>query len=408
MKMRTFVLLSWTLAMMAGPATSAADADTSDTGQFKGFFKKNFQFHGYLSVAFADLNLDEERPLTSNENILGIPEDGTASYGNAALFLRYAPVDRHSFVLQLSSRELGDSPVDEVEDAVDLDWLFWEYQPADNTRIRLGRVPTAVGIFNEIRDVGVLLPFYRPPHVFYRQGSLFSETVDGLAVSQRFLPTSEWSLDLDLYYGEFELLEQGVGFIGSVREVDVSDVYGGQLWLDTPVSGLRLGLGAQSWDVGAESRFNFEETNWSSWYFSVEGLFEHFVTRAEFRHVDTSTQSSPASSLTDIDLEFYYVQLGWLINDRWSLYVQSEVADIIQFNSLFVGGDTEFREREDFGVSLVYKLSVNLAVKAEYHDTSSETTLRTTLVVGPSGPQFLRTYRDIGSDYSIVSLSVSF
>lgn len=390
-----YTLFAW--GVLGSPALADDDHTLAD----------RFDLHGYLTLGWADLDLDDPRPTNGDETILGIPEDG-ALYGNAALLARYTHSRQHSFILQLSARELGDSPVGDLEDEVELDWLFYQYQPRESWRIRLGRVPVAVGIFNEIRDVGVLLPFYRPSFVFYREGSIFSETVDGISISHSFARDRTWSFDLDAYYGKFEVIEQGVGLTERVTTVDAKDAIGVQLWANTPVDGLRLGVGAQRWKVGAESRFNFRETTWKSWYLSFDWMRENFVVRAEYRRLESPSQSSPQSSLTEAELDIAYLQLGWQVTERLGFWIQPEIMDITQNNDVFVGGSVDFRDRQDIGISAVYRFRSNLVLKAEYHEVENELVVSQVPVPVPGGFLLDRTYGGFDSSYSIISLSTSF
>ena len=144
---------------------------------------------------------------TVDEVVLGIPEDGTWDYRILALQFRYAISEKDTFIVQFSSRSLGESPINDLEDEIELDWAFYQRKLGDSTRLKIGRVQIPFGIFNEIRDVGTILPFYRPPYVFYQEGSYTSETVDGIVLSHIFATESESSLELNLWIGEYEFIE---------------------------------------------------------------------------------------------------------------------------------------------------------------------------------------------------------
>lgn len=373
--------------------------------QEESYWKRHFSLHGFATVGFGELDPARPGNLTGDEVILGIEEDGSFPYGNAALNLRYDPAPKHTFILQIATSELGNSPIDDLEDDIELDWFFYQYQVTDYTRLRIGRQPAPAGIFNELRDVGVLLPFFRPAFVFYREGSLFSETVDGIGISHRFFPERAWNLDVDAYYGEFAVFEQGAM---SFNEVDVTDAVGAQLWLETPIDGLRLGLGGLRWDVGEESAFNREKTTWKSWYGSVDGVFDRFVARGEFRRleVDVVPFQSPLPVALGIDL--YYLQLGWHATDKLAFYVQPEFTDIQQDSVTFVGGSTRSKDRRDYGFSAVYQFRPNIVLKGEYHEVEAELTVGNEIVFGPTGPAVRVLYDTFEGDYSILSLAVSF
>lgn len=132
--------------------------------------------HGYLSQAYAK---------SDGNQILGVDSEGTTDYRTAALLLRYEMSDFDSFVVQLSNERLGESPFGALREDVTFDWLFYERKIGGSTALRVGKVPNPFGIYAELRDVGILLPFYRPPNSIYQEFFL-SETIDGVSVSRDF------------------------------------------------------------------------------------------------------------------------------------------------------------------------------------------------------------------------------
>ncbi|MCG8455913.1 MAG: hypothetical protein MI919_06485 [Holophagales bacterium] len=366
-----------------------------------------FQLHGHLTTAYAESSLDQDRTLFVEEAILGIPEDGTWDYRMAALQVRFEATERHSFVLQLSHRHFDDSLIDPFTDDVELDWLFWDWQLGQSTRLRLGRFATPVGIFNEIRDVGTLLPFFRPSLGFYREGSFFSETIDGIGISHRFELAGEWGLEADLYYGEFEVLEQSQGLGGRLREVDASGAFGGQVWLDTPIDGLRLGLGGLRWDMDEESVANPVEAEWWSWYASIDGNFERFVVRVEYRYVDIPIDLPPVFPAGGLDLDTVYAQIGWRVTPKLSFWLQAETNDVEQTHPNTVGGSFEYLNIEDQAVAVNYAFRPSLVLKGEYHEQELED-FAVAAVPTPSGLFFDFRTVPFSSEYFIVSLAYSF
>jgi hypothetical protein len=373
------------------------------------YWKDHFTLHGYLTTAYQELDPDPAAPrLSAEEAILGLDEGGTFDYRIAALQLRYDPTPKHTFLIQLSHRKLGDSAIEDIESAVELDWLFYQYQFTDDTALKLGRFPVAAGIFNEIRDVGVVLPFFRPSFNFYREGGLFSETVDGIGISHSFWSQNPWSLDVDAYYGEYDIQEQGSASSGAGRVLDVavSDAYGVQFWLNTPVSGLRFGLGAATWDVGEESGFNTVEANWDSWYASVDGSFAKWVVRAEYRRLEFPVDIFPTLD-NQASQDIYYYQLGYHFTDRLSLFGQSEFADAEQTGAIFLDGGVSFNNRQDDALSLVFALRPNIVFKGEYHEQAFELA-NVVPVFTPGGLRLDVLFDEFKDEYFIVSASFSF
>ncbi len=402
-------------------AGSGAGAPASDTAASPGSGPlSKLQIHGFLTQAYATASFVGNRiPLpggsdpgpTFDETALGIPEDGTFDYRNLALQFRYEMSPKDIMVIQFSSRALGFSPIADAEDEIELDWAFYDRRIGDYSSIKIGRVQIPIGIFNQIRDVGTILPFYRPSFSFYREGSFTTETVDGLDFSHTFFADRDWSLDLDLYAGSWESFELTV-FGEEEATIAENEGYGFQLWLNTP-SILRLGLGGHHRDVteGAEGilREPGATTRIDDWYASAEAIGNRFVARAEYREFDNDPEPAPAFAARDFRalVILYYVQLGFNINEKVRIFGQFERSESELDASIFTE-TVKSTPREDLGFALNYLFRPSLVLKAEWHQVEGEE-FGFIPVFGPAG-FFLQPFiQEFSSgDYSILSLSVSF
>jgi hypothetical protein len=206
------------IVTMALLCCSALDGRADD-------FLNNLSVHGFLSVGYGRAD---------GETVLGIPNRGTTDYRNAALQFGYAlrPTDR--IVIQLSHERVG---VDDLSAAVlpeiALDWAFYEHRFTDRTVVKAGRVPLPVGLYNEVRDVGTLLPFYRPPTTNYSEVLLASETVDGVVLLQT-VPLGKWSLEIQPFAG-------GWDSVATTFRARMEDVIGATVFVRTPIEGIRVG-----------------------------------------------------------------------------------------------------------------------------------------------------------------------
>ena len=379
------------------------------------------QIHGFLTQAYATADFVGNRVLgpggadpgpTFNEIALGIPEDGTFEYWNIALQFRYEITPRDIMVVQFSSRALGDSPIADLEDEVELDWAFYERRLADHTSLKVGRVQIPLGIFNEIRDVGTILPFYRPPFLFYREGTFTNETVDGVVLSHTFWPESDWSLEADFFVGNWETFE--LTPLGeSDATIATDEGYGTQLWLNTPIPSLRFGYGIHWRDRtgGAEGviRLPGSTTRFVDWYASVEAAFEKFVLRAEWRQFTGDPEVSPAFGADDFfsNIDNYYIHMGYHFTERFRVYAQYEKSDSSLHASVFTN-DFDVSLEQDLGIAVNYLFSPNLVLKAEHHIVKGED-----FGLIPLGPNFSPPLAPFTQDMSdgsrtILSLSVSF
>ncbi|MEM9291843.1 MAG: hypothetical protein AAGD01_09190 [Acidobacteriota bacterium] len=378
---------------------SLGQANSGDSS----YWEDHFRLYGYLTTAYAEL---DPAPIgrTGDQRVLGLEEDGSWEYRNAALQLRYDVNPKNTFIVQLSHRDYGDSPIGDIEDEVELDWLFYEYRFNDSYSLKLGRVPVPVGIFNEYRDVGTLLPFFRPSFNFYREGSFVSETVDGAIFVGRVFQDSNWSLDFDIFYGEFDLVEQAGLTADNVFEAEATDDIGFQLWLNSPVDGLRFGFGGQRYDVEG-SGFHTAKDEWETWYASVDGVFDRWTARAEYKYLSLPSDNTVIVG-GELELFTWYFQLGFNITDALSIWVQPEFADVEQDGINLRRID--FVQRDDLGFSLVYAIRPNIVLKAEYHEETFESIVGFGVEIENGIPTLVFSFDEFESEYIIGSVSLSF
>lgn len=378
------------------------------------------EVHGFMTQAWATTNFvggrlpnpdGSEAGPTFDELALGISDDGTFDYRTMALQFRYQMTDKDIVVIQLSSRSLGESLISDVEDEIELDWAFYEHRITDNTSVKVGRVQIPLGIFNEIRDVGTILPFYRPAFAFYREGTFTSETVDGVLLSHTFWPESDWSLETDVYIGEWDYFEFSP--FDQALTIANNKGYGGQLWLNTPLPGLRLGFGGHKRKTtgGAEgiSRQIGGEDDFDDIYASIDANLSRFVFRAEYREFAGEAAPNPLFGGAPFRgvIPFWYAQIGVHASEKVRVFAQYE-NEKSRGSSPVLAEPFDTTLREDFGIAINYLFSPNVVLKAEYHEVEGED-LSFLPVFGPAGFQLQPVNFQLDSgDYSILSLSVSF
>ena len=338
---------------------------------------EKFAVHGYLTQAFADAN---------GEQILGIPAGGTTDYRRAAVLLRFTPTTKDALVIQLANRRLGESPSMTFEPDVKLDWAFYERKLGADTSIRVGRIPQPMGLLNETRYVGTLLPFYRAPYNFYQEGSFTSETLDGLSLRHSTSPANAWSVEVSAYAGGFSMIESSDSGLVKTR---AENMIGGQLFLNTPVSGLRFGFGAQRFDLNGTVLVADGKDAWTNYYGSGEYLGEKVKLRSEYR----KTKIRDAS----VNFETWYVYGGVNVTSRLGLHGQFDTSKI---NFPSGGGRFEVpKYYEDKTLGLTFAIRPDVVVKGEYHWSESQLLETNIYPLGaPSRPV----------NYGIVSMSVSF
>jgi len=327
-------------------------------------------FHGYLTQAYGQ---------TDGFTFLGIPEDGTADYRTAAVQIRADISDDDAFVVQFSHERFGNSRVAEIKDDVELDWIYYERHFGPTT-LKVGRVQIPFGIYSEVRDVGTVLPFYRPSHNFYGEAAYSSETVDGIVVSRDFSLGDSWRLEADAHYGNWEFVQRD--FITGAYQADqVDDSVGLQLWLDTPLPGFRVGGGYMEYHIQAPTG----EMKWDTVFAGLSGEFERFSF-----HTD--------AKLTDIgigDVYLGYIHAGVNLTDKITLNAQQDLF-YLEF-----AGTPRTKIDDDLALGLNYAFSSSVVLKAEHHWNEGNFWLEDAPPQPPSASS-------IETRYWLVSLSTAF
>ncbi len=321
------VLLLILLACLSGQAL-IAQSDPAAEEESEGIA---LTIHGYLTQAYAQSDGNE---------IAGISEDGTADYRAAAIQIRAGISEEDSFAVQFSHERFGESGLKAFQADVALDWIFYDHRFGDSG-IKVGRVPIPFGIYNEVRDVGTLLPFYRPSINFYGEGAYTSETVDGIVLSHTF-DLGDWNLAGDLHYGNWEFINRS----GRFAKRKVRDSIGVELWLETPVPGLRIGAGGMRFDVEEPDGFR-----WKTYHISAQGQFGRVEANAEYKWIDFVEGTYDAG----------YLHLGVRATDKIVVNGQYDYSDLnIDF---FREGDFD----DDAALGVNYSVRPDLVVKLEHH-----------------------------------------
>ncbi|MCG3110466.1 MAG: hypothetical protein MCM46_01470 [Candidatus Manganitrophus sp. SB1] len=338
--------------------------------------ESNLSIYGYLTQAYAN---------SSGGQILGIPQDGTTDYRTAALMFRYKMTAKDTFVLQLNHERLGESPLAD-DHTVEMDWLYYQHQLSDSVIIKIGKIPIPNGIYNEVMDAGTVLPFYRPASQFYGEVAFSSETVDGGVIAHS-LPLGAWELQTEIYAGEWDFVYVIDGVVTPVRS---KSALGAQLWLQTPIEGLRLGLGGNhTVDHDVPTVPPGHKQSQKDLHASLDADFEHFLFQVEYRKSDSKYH----------DFQDYYALAGARLG-KFQFNVMAEIATL-DLPTVVVPGLNfmDLKLHRDYAVGVNYKFRPDLVLKVEGHQVKTLNTEE------PIVPLFMD---PIKVKYYIVSLSTSF
>jgi hypothetical protein len=334
--------------------------------------------HGYLTQAFAK---------TNGPQIFGIPGHGTTDYRRAALLVRFMPSTKDSLVIQLAHRKLGLSPTAATDPDVKVDWAFYERELSDAVSVRVGRLPLPMGLQNETRYVGILLPFYRAAYNFYQEGTFTSETIDGLGVSYA-KSRSSWRMELSTYAGGFTMTEMTPQT--GVARPRAEGAIGGQVWITPPVDGLKVGFGANRFELRGTLLVADRQDVGSAFFPSIEYAGSRVKLRSEFRR----------SKLRDAHVvaDGSYLYGGFSVTSRLGLHGQIDMSRIKITVAPGVIVDLK-PYHKDWAFGATFEIRPGVVLKGEYHWARSH------LLEAPA-EVFGAGIRPV--NYGILSMSVAF
>jgi hypothetical protein len=320
--------------LVAVASTASAQSDLAE----------KLTVHGYLSQAFGK---------ASDVGVYGLPTDGTTDYRKVALLLRYAATEHGDFVLQFGHRRMGSNTAIASYSDVTVDWAFWQ-QKIGEVSFRVGRIPVAGGIFNETRYVGTLLPFFRAPQTVYPEGF---ETSDGASVSYTFGRGKPFSVDWNASYGGAEFRIESFNDPAGGRSLSYASVdrmIGNQIWLNTPLSGLRLGVNRKDYRGDGFISQSSEMLWGSSTQYSAEATAWNSIFRAEL--IDSRSNGNIYTG--------QYVQGTFRVTEQLS--VSGEVAKSTYETTMPYFGRMHLPIAKEKGVGVNYAFDPRFVVKFEH------------------------------------------
>jgi hypothetical protein len=303
----------------------------------------------------------------------------TLDYRAVALQIGYSFSDIDKLVLQLSHRRLGNNMLEGSENEIRLDWGFYERHVLGEGSVRIGKLPLPRGLFNEIRDVGTALPFYRAPFAIYHESA---ETFDGASAGYRFFARSPWSLQVEAYGGSYEFeYVRHTPEASFIETIGARSVHGAVAWLELPLPGTRIGLSGHRYRHAGE-----DDPNWYDlWQLSGESVLDRFTGRVEYMKADSRGYGYDAS----------YVQVGYRLFDNITLNAQREYGDVAV---TFPGQELELDYIRDLAGGIAWMVRPNAVLKLEFHDYEGYSLDRYNGFENPPGV----------ASYMIASLAVGF
>jgi hypothetical protein len=241
-----------------------------------------------------------------------------------------------------------------------LDYAFAEWKFSDELLLRAGQVKQPFGISNEVSTVGTLRPFFRLPQAIYGPVGLIGLAYRGLGVTGSRELGREWSLSYDVYAGstvieDFEppedlLRGNAVAEASAIEIESTRDLYGGRVALDTPLSGLKVGLsGCQGKQIGLGRR----------WVLGVDAeyLTDAWSIRAEYGH---------ESVIESEALDAFYLEVAYRVGRHWQVATQyGRLSE--ELSGVDVSRAPSLLDHRELAIGLNYWFSPEFVFKLAYH-----------------------------------------
>lgn len=348
----------------------------------------NFTFHGSLATGYGK---------SDGLGVFGIPKDGTFDYRAIALQFGYKFDANDRVVVQLLHRGLGKSPLKTQMAELYPVYAFYEKKAAGFT-FKAGRNPLPRGIYNEVRFIGTLLPLFR--EAMYQETL---ENIDGVVVSRSFELGGNWGFDANVMGGEFDIKyfipTATAAIVGSTR---AENSLGTQLWLRTPLKGLRFGAFADRFDIRPVGNAPKSAPQFMR-LASVDGDFAKGFVRAEFQNLSAGA-GAKKSSYTN-----WYAQAGVKPTEQLTLLAEyNQARSLLHFPVPLP--DLDLNLQNDVAVAVNFAQSGNVKYKFELHRAdgySFDTQVPT--VIPPTRPPLVMTPAPRSKAvYGILSIAVAF
>jgi hypothetical protein len=281
----------------------------------------------------------------------GIPLQGTSDYRAFTFQARYKLDGNDELVMQIFNRRFGTSPLASALPDVTMQWAFWQHR-FENGAIKLGRSPFPRGLVNEVRYIGTLNPFFRPP---LELTSDAFDAVDGVVANYHFDLGHGFSIDQYAFGGgsEFRAIATTATSV-DLRIARTENLYGYQTFINVPLWNIRLGAFGD--------RYSFRQTTGTGHRTNLVYSGEATVDRFKF----TTEHSRITGEGPSNDNRSGYFMGTFRLTDRLSLGAQkSYTKRLLYFTDTRL--NTDILEVRNTGAVASVRVSPNVVLKLEHH-----------------------------------------
>jgi len=208
------------------------------------------EIHGFLSQGYLN---------STENNYLGNTKQGTFAFNEFGINLNTRIDNDLQIGIQILARDFGD----QGKDKPGIDWASINYRHYDWLGVEAGIIKTPIGLYNDSRDLDFTRTFVLLPEAVYPEEFRdFLQSFTGVGLYgnvplhrggsvdyHTFLGTTEVGDDSGLALATESNAPPGVAI--TVNDVEFKKLYGGQVFWNTPLTGLKIG--------GTYAYFDYDE-----------------------------------------------------------------------------------------------------------------------------------------------------
>ncbi len=350
---------------------------------------------------------------TENTYAVANSEDGSPEFFEGAVFFITNPVDKLRIGIQLFGSDYGK----DRNGIVNVDWAYGDYRFKDYLGVRIGKIKTPIGLYNQYRDIDMVRTSVMLPLSMYDEsGRDFNTAFEGGSLYGTVETGGAGDLEYEGYYGVSSVPDPNSGFWRMVNTWVASGVahgvqagleaagmtevetkgsyndpfvrwnyqYGGNLIWNTPLEGFKVGgtYGYADITLGTDVTVNYtatipgvpmpttgtEEVAYSLDVFrTTSGFFGQYTwnrlkVAGEYRTI-TMIQEVDGEEIDETVAEYYYGQVDYQVLDKLTLGVYYDVTIPDVDDDL----DDFLNYEKDLNFSARYDINSNWLIKGDLH-----------------------------------------
>ncbi len=313
-------------------------------------------------------------------------ESGSLEMNELGMTVSAQISDKLRFGFQMLSRDFGPWG----NNVIKLDWGFADYHFSDLFGIRVGKIKTPKGLYNEIRDTDILRPMAILPQSNYDEYMRNTIVAFNGAAIYGYLPLGFMGdLSYDAYFGTkhhpsdasyITTLLSGInqnlsqnGLNMTDLQMDTKSDMGIRLIWETPISGLRLSGTYMYFSAFLKANINHPSLGqlpstglWETkgWFVaSAEYIIGNFTLSAEYQeapillNMDILGNQTDMANLTNLG---YYIMGSWLFGEKFTI---SSFYDEFYSDK----NNKQINYQKDLAVGIRYDFNMNWNIKIEGH-----------------------------------------